>query len=132
MCNGGAIASGFEAAGNISNALMADATAKGNAKTTKSVAKVQSKKILEQGRKDASTARAIAAENGLDINVGSPTLIEDEIIGDSAYNAAMNQSQAGYAAADMLRQGKMQRNNYGFKAASNVIDTAAKSYGGWK
>lgn len=131
MCNGGAISSGFEAVGNISNGLMADATAKGNAKTIKSVAKVQSKKIQEQGRKDASTARAVAAENGVDINIGSPALIEDEILGDAAYNAYMNQSQAGYSAADVLRQGKMQRNNYGFKAASNVIDSAAKAYG-WK
>ena len=32
MCKGGAISSGLEAVGNISNALMADATAKGNAK----------------------------------------------------------------------------------------------------
>ncbi|MBV6590344.1 hypothetical protein JMA07_20100, partial [Acinetobacter baumannii] len=49
MCKGGAISSGLEAVGNISNALMADATAKGNAKTIQSVSKVQSKKIKEQG-----------------------------------------------------------------------------------
>lgn len=132
MCGGGAVSSGFEAIGNLSNALMADATAKGNAKTTKAVAQLQSKKILNQGRKDASSARAAAAENGLDVNVGVPTIIEDEILGDAAYNASMNTSQAGFAAADILQQGKMQRNNYGMKAASKAIDSAAQAYGGWK
>ncbi|AIL79040.1 MULTISPECIES: hypothetical protein [Acinetobacter] len=132
MCKGGAISSGLEAVGNISNALMADATAKGNAKTIQSVSKVQSKKIKEQGQRDASSAMAAAAENGLDVNVGVPALIEDEILGDAAYNASMNISQAGYSASDVLRQGKMQRNNYGYKAASDVIKTAAQAYDGWK
>ncbi|NAR66886.1 hypothetical protein [Acinetobacter haemolyticus] len=131
MCGGNAISSGFEAVGNLTNGLMAEATARGNAKTIKSVANVQSKKIKEQGRKDASSARAAAAENGLDVNVGVPALIEDEILGDAAYNASMNISQAGYGASDVLRQGKMQRNNYGMNAASKAIDTAAQAYG-WK
>ena len=131
MCKGGAISSGLEAVGNISNALMADATAKGNAKTIQSVSKVQSKKIKEQGQRDASSAMAAAAENGLDVNVGVPALIEDEILGDAAYNASMNISQAGYSASDVLRQGRMQRNNYGMKAASSTIEAIAQA-NGWK
>lgn len=131
MCGGNAISSGFEAVGNLANGLMAEATARGNAKTIKSVAKQQSKKIVNQGRKDASSARAVAAENGLDVNVGVPALIEDEILGDAAYNASMNISQAGYGASDVLRQGKALRSQYGMKAASKAIDTAAQAYG-WK
>lgn len=131
MCGGNAISSGFKAVGNLANAQMAEATARGNAKTIKSVAEVQSKKIKEQGRKDASSARAAAAENGLDVNVGVPALIEDEILGDAAYNASMNISQAGYSASDVLRQGKVTRNNYGMKAASSTIDAIAQA-NGWK
>lgn len=100
-------------------------------KTIQSVSKVQSKKIKEQGQRDASSAMAAAAENGLDVNVGAPVVISDEIISDASYNALLNQMQAGYAAADVRRQGKAQRNNYGMKAASNIIDTAAQAYG-WK
>ncbi len=74
---------------------------------------------------------AAAAENGLDVNVGAPVVISDEIISDASYNALLNQMQAGYAAANVRRQGKAQRNNYGMKAASNIIDTAAQAYG-WK
>lgn len=133
MCggNGGVISSTLDTIGSFANGAMASATAKGNAKTIKSVAKVQSKKIKEQGRKDASSARAVAAENGLDVNVGVPALIEDEILGDAAYNASMNISQAGYSASDVLRQGKMTRNNYGMKAASSTIDAIAQA-NGWK
>lgn len=133
MCGSGGnvISSSFEAAGNLANGLMAEATARGNAKTIKSVAKQQSKKIVNQGRKDASSARAVAAENGLDVNVGVPALIEDEILGDAAYNASMNISQAGYSASDVLRQGKVTRNNYGMKAASSTIEAIAQA-NGWK
>ncbi|MFX7516502.1 hypothetical protein ABTJ36_08965 [Acinetobacter baumannii] len=116
---------------NLANGQMSSATAKGNAKTIKSVAKVQSKKIKEQGRKDASSARAAAAENGLDVNVGVPALIEDEILGDAAYNASMNISQADYAASGVLRQGKATRNNYGMSATSDFINAGAKAMG-WK
>ncbi|EOE5312418.1 hypothetical protein ACY2PF_000200 [Acinetobacter baumannii] len=131
MCNGGAISSGLKAVSDISNSVMANATAKGNAKTIQSVSKVQGKKIKEQGQRDASSAMAAAAENGLDVNVGSPVVITDEIISDASYNALLNQLQAGYAAADVRRQGKAQRNSYGMSAASNIIDSAAQAYG-WK
>ena len=133
MCGGegNVISSTFEAAGNLANGLMSRATAKGNARTIKSVAKQQSKNIVNQGRKDASSARAAAAENGLDVNVGVPALIEDEILGDAAYNASMNISQAGYGASDVLRQGRMQSNSYGMKAASSAINSASKAMG-WK
>ena len=133
MCGseGNAISSAFDAAGNLANGLMSRATAKGNARTIQSVAKQQSKNIVNQGRKDASSARAAAAENGLDVNVGVPALIEDEILGDAAYNASMNISQAGYGASDVLRQGRMQSNNYGMKAASSTIEAIAQA-NGWK
>lgn len=128
MCNASGIFSGVQ---NLANAQMAEATARGNAKTIKSVAKQQSKKIVNQGRKDASSARAAAAENGLDVNVGVPAVVEDEILGDAAYNASMNISQAAYGASNVLRQGKMQRNEYGMKAVSDFVG-AATSGGGWK
>ncbi|WP_293735022.1 hypothetical protein [uncultured Acinetobacter sp.] len=133
MCGGegNAISSAFDAAGNLANGLMSRATAKGNARTIQSVAKQQSKNIVNQGRKDASSARAAAAENGLDVNIGAPALIEDEILGDAAYNASMNISQAGYGASDVLRQGRMQSNNYGMKAASSAINAVIQAYG-WK
>lgn len=131
MCGGGMIQSIFSGVENMANAVQSDAVAKGNAKTVRSVAQLNSKKIIEQGKKGASSARAAAAENGLDVDVGSAAMIQDEIIGDASYNSTMNLSDASWQASQIKQQGKMQRNSYGMKAASNFIDAGAQA-AGWK
>lgn len=131
MCGGGVISSVFSGVENAANAVQADAVAKGNAKTVQSVAKLNSKKIIEQGKKDASSARAIAAENGLDVDMGTAAKIQDEFTGDAAFNAAMNLSDSSWQASQIKQQGKMQRNSYGMKSASSFIDAGSQAMG-WK
>lgn len=131
MCGGGMIQSIFSGVENMANAVQSDAVAKGNAKTVRSVAQLNSKKIIEQGKKGASSARAAAAENGLDVDVGSAAMIQDEITGDASYNSTMNLSDASWQASQIKQQGKMQRNSYGMKSASNFIDAGAQA-AGWK
>ena len=131
MCGGGMVQSIFSGVENMANAVQSDAVAKGNAKTVRSVAQLNSKKIIEQGKKGASSARAAAAENGLDVDVGSAAMIQDEITGDASYNSTMNLSDASWQASQIKQQGKMQRNSYGMKAASNFIDAGAQA-AGWK
>ena len=131
MCGGGMIQSIFSGVENMANAVQSDAVAKGNAKTVRSVAQLNSKKIIEQGKKGASSARAAAAENGLDVDVGSAAMIQDEITGDASYNSTMNLSDASWQASQIKQHGKMQRNSYGMKSASNFIDAGAQA-AGWK
>ena len=131
MCGGGMIGSIFSGVENMANAVQSDAVAKGNAKTVRSVAQLNSKKIVEQGKKNASSARAAAAENGLDVDVGSAAMIQDEIVGDASYNSAMNLSDANWQAKQIKQQGKMQRNNYGMKSASSFAEAGVKAMG-WK
>lgn len=131
MCGGGMVQSIFSGVENMANAVQSDAVAKGNAKTVRSVSQLNSKKIIEQGKKGASSARAAAAENGLDVDVGSAAMIQDEITGDASYNSTMNLSDASWQASQIKQQGKMQRNSYGMKAASNFIDAGAQA-AGWK
>ena len=131
MCGGGVISSVFSGVENMANAVQSDAVAKGNAKTVRSVSQLNSKKIIEQGKKGASSARAAAAENGLDVDVGSAAMIQDEITGDASYNSTMNLSDASWQASQIKQQGKMQRNSYGMKSASNFIDAGAQA-AGWK
>ncbi len=131
MCGGGMIQSIFSGVENMANAVQSDAVAKGNAKTVRSVSQLNSKKIIEQGKKGASSARAAAAENGLDVDVGSAAMIQDEITGDASYNSTMNLSDASWQASQIKQQGKMQRNSYGMKSASNFIDAGAQA-AGWK
>lgn len=131
MCSGGMVSSGFEAVGNMANAVQVDAEAKGNAKTVRSVARAQAERMKTQGRKNASSARAAAAENGLDVDVGSAALIQDEHSSDAAYNASITVQDANYQAQNIRRAGKMQRNNYGMKAASNLVKVGSEVMG-WK
>lgn len=131
MCGGGGIGDIFSGVQNLANAQMADATSKGNARTARSVARAEAEKIKRAGKSGASSARAAAAENGLDVDVGSAAMIQDEHMGDAAFNAAMTIQDADYQAKQIRYQGKMQRNSYGMKAASDLITGGAKIMG-WK
>lgn len=131
MCGGGMVSDIFNGVGSAMNSVQTRAEGKGNAKTINSVAKVDSKKIIEQGKKNASSARAAAAENGLDVDVGTAANIQDEIIADSAHNAAVNIMNAQSQASQVRRTGNMQSNDYGMKSASNFISAGAKAMG-WK
>lgn len=116
---------------NMSNAVMADATGKGNAKTLRSVAKLEAGNIKKQGKRNASSARAAVAENGLDVDVGSAALIQDEHISNAEYDAVMTENNADYQAKVVRMQAKQQRNNYGMKAASGALEMGAQLMG-WK
>lgn len=131
MCSGGMISSGLSAVSNISNGLQADAESKGNAKTVRSVARVQAKRLQEQGKRGASSARAAAAENGLDVDVGSAAMIQDEHLGNAAFNASVTIQDADNQATNIRRAGKMQRNNYGMAAAGDLISMGGQAMG-WK
>nr|WP_228257209.1 hypothetical protein [Acinetobacter sp. WCHAc060025] len=121
----------FNGVGSAMNSVQTRADAKGNAKTIKSVAKLESQKILEQGKKNASSARAAAAENGLDVDVGTAINIQDEIIGDASYNSTINILNANSQAKQVKRTGSMQSNNYGMQSASSFVSAGTKAMG-WK
>ena len=59
-------------------------------------------------------------------------MIQDEHLGDAAFNAAMTIQDADYQANQIRLQGKMQRNNYGMNAVSDFISAGTKMAGGWK
>lgn len=125
---------------DLSNAQSVAAVGKGNAKTINAVAVLEADKIKRDAQRLKSSAMAAAAENGLDVNIGSPTKIADEIIGDAAYNASLTRSQAGYQAGVVRRAANQQRNNYGMQAYAGVMKMAEDAMtqgatggaGGWK
>ena len=71
------------------------------------------------------------AENGLDVDVGSAALIQDEHISNAEYDAVMTENNADYQAKVVRMQAKQQRNNYGMKAASDALEMGAQLMG-WK
>ena len=133
MCGGGMVSSIFSGVENMANAVQVDAESKGNAKTVRSVARVEADKIRRAGQSGASSARAAAAENGLDVDLGSAAMIQDEHVSDAEFNAMITKLDADNNASNIRRAGKMQRNNYGMKAASDFISAGGQAMtGGWK
>ena len=113
----------LQAGGQLYDTLSSYGASKANAKNIVSASKYQAEMLRKQGFSDASTARAAAAENGLDVDVGSAAMIQDQHIGDAHYNAYMTQSQANYQAKMMKRQAKT-------ALVSGLIGTGAKLFGG--
>ena len=131
MCGGNPVGDIFSGIENMANAQMADATAKGNAKTVQSVARAQAERTKKQGKANASSARAAAAENGLDVDQGAAAMIQDEQISDAAYNASLGIADAQNQAQQIRQLGKQQRNSYSMRATSNFINAGMK-IAGWK
>ena len=131
MCGGNPVGDIFSGIENMANAQMADATAKGNAKTVQSVARAQAERTKKQGKANASSARAAAAENGLDVDQGAAAMIQDEQISDAAYNASLGIADAQNQAQQIRQLGKQQRNSYSMRATSNFINAGIK-IAGWK
>jgi len=131
MCGGNPVGDIFSGVQNLGNALQVDAIGKGNAKTVKSVARAQAERTKKQGKTDASSARAAAAENGLDVDQGAAAMIQDEHLGNAAYNASLGIADAENQANQIRQQAKMQRNNYGMNAASSFVSAGMK-IAGWK
>ena len=131
MCGGGMVSSIFSGVENLANAQQVNAESIGNAKTVRSVARVEADKIRRAGQSGASSARAAAAENGLDVDLGSAAMIQDEHVSDAEFNALITTMDADNNASNIRRAGKMQRNNYGMKATSDFINVGAEAMG-WK
>lgn len=98
--------SALKGAGTLFDAMSNYGASKANAKNIYSSGLYQAEMMRQQGFSDASSARAAAAESGLDVDVGSVAMIQDQHIGDAAYNAYITKSQAKYQADLMKRQAK--------------------------
>ena len=111
------------AGGNLFDAWSQYGSMKTNAKNIGYAGQYQAEMLRKQGFSSASMARAVAAENGLDVDTGSAAMIQDEHIGDAHYNAYMTQSQADYQAREMRRQAKT-------SLVSGIVGAGAQFFGG--
>lgn len=113
--------------------------AQADADATAARGRLEADRILKQKEKQQSTARASAADNGLDVNEGTAIKINDEIENAGQYDAEIAK-QTGYNASQRLQA---QANQYGTNAttalvsgAVNTTATATKGYNtytnGWK
>ncbi|MEB5477270.1 hypothetical protein [Acinetobacter pollinis] len=105
--------------------------AQADADATAARGRLEAERILKQKEKQQSTAKASAAENGLDVNEGTAIKINDEIENAGQYDAEIAK-QTGYNASQRLQA---QASQYGANAttalASGVLNTTTSAVNGY-
>ena len=100
--------------------------------------RLEAERIRKEKEKAQSRARAVAAENGLDVNEGTAVVINDQIEQDANYDANMAEI-TGYNSSQRLRaEASVHGKNAQTAIVSGALNTASSgmnSYGankGWK
>lgn len=94
--------------------------------------RLEAERIRKEGRKARSAAAAQAADNGLDLGVGSPVVIDQEIAYESEQDAWMTRLTGQSNAARISSQGRAEQKLANAQATSTLLQAAASSYSGYK
>ena len=95
-------------------------------------ARLEAERIRKEERKARSAAAAQAAENGLDLSVGSPVVIDQEIAYSAEQDAWMTRLTGQSNAARIASQGAAEKKLSDTQAAGTLLQAAASSYSGYK
>lgn len=97
--------------------------------------RLEAERIRKQAKLQQGAAMAAAAENGLDVNTGTPTVINDQIAQDSEQDAWMailgSNQQANQTRADGKNAAKRGRTALAM-GMLNAGASAGNSYSKWK
>ena len=101
--------------------------------------RLEAERIRKQKEKAQSSARAAAAENGLDVNEGTSVVINDQIERDGTYDEEMARI-SGYNASQKLKAAaSVYSSDANTAAVTGVLNTASvgassahKAKNGWK
>lgn len=94
-------------------------------------ARLEAERIRKEGRKARSAAAAQAAENGLDLSVGSPVVIDQEIAYNAEQDAWMTRLTGQSNAARIASQGRAEQKLANAQATGTLLQTAASAYGSY-
>lgn len=94
--------------------------------------RLEAERIRKEGRKARSAAAAQAADNGLDLGVGSPVVIDQEIAYESEQDAWMTRLTGQSNAARISSQGRAEQKLANAQATGTLLQTAASAYSGYK
>lgn len=94
--------------------------------------RLEAERIREAGKKARSAAAAQAADNGLNLGVGSPVVIDQEIAYESEQDAWMTRLTGQSNAARISSQGRAEQKLANTQATGTLLQAAASSYSGYK
>ena len=115
-----AAAAAYSAYNSYENNKMMQKQANNDAAARQSQARLEAERIRNQVEKQRSAALAAAAENGLDVNEGTPVVIDQTIKEDGEYDAWLTEL-GGVSQANRLRG---DAHNYGAAANSALVGGA--------
>lgn len=95
-------------------------------------ARLEAERIREQAKRTRSAATAQAAENGLNLNIGAPVRIDEQIAYDSEQDAWMTRITGQNRARSISAAGTNAATSANWQAGSTLLSSAASAYGGYK
>lgn len=113
--------------------------ANADAEAARGQGRVEAERIRKEKQKAMSAARAAAAENGLDVNMGTAVTINDAINQAGNYDAAMAEISGFNSSQRLKGEASVYRRNANTALATGALDTVASgasaysgAKGGWK
>ena len=122
-------ATALTAYSQIQEGRYANKQAKADAEAQRGQSRLEAERLLDQSKRVRSAAQAQAADNGLDVGIGSPVKIDEQIAYDANQDAWMTRITGDSRARGMEIQGKNARNDGYMQAASTALNAASSYYG---
>ena len=113
----------------IEQGRYANKQAKADAEAQQGQSRLEAERMLEESKRIRSAAQAQAADNGLNVGIGSPVKIDEQIAYDANQDAWMTRITGDSRARGMEIQGKNARNDGYMQAASTALNSASSYYG---
>ena len=121
-------ATALTAYSQIQEGRYANKQAKADAEAQRGQSRLEAERLLDQSKRVRSAAQAQAADNGLDVGIGSPVKIDEQIAYDANQDAWMTRITGDSRARGMEIQGKNARKDGYMQAASTVLNSASSYY----
>lgn len=122
-------ATALTAYSQIQEGRYANKQAKADAEAQRGQSRLEAERLLDESKRVRSAAQAQAADNGLNVGIGSPVKIDEQISYDANQDAWMTRITGESRARGMEIQGKNARKDGYMQAASTVLNSASSAYG---
>jgi len=122
-------ATALTAYSQIQEGRYANKQAKADAEAQRGQSRLEAERLLDQSKRVRSAAQAQAADNGLNLGIGSPVKIDEQIAYDANQDAWMTRITGESRARGMEIQGKNARKDGYMQAAGTLLNSASSAYG---
>ena len=109
----------------------AEAQSEADAEAEKARSRLEAQRVLEESRRTRSTAAAQAAESGLDLEIGTPVVIDEQIAYDANQDAWMTRLTGQSRAKSIQGAGTATKINANNQSGATLAQGLASAYGSY-